>query len=249
MNDRDVLAEIESRLRQAVSFFWATRDTQRKRQGASTGRRDAGDRTAVTGGRHCGEFAALIRELMVSCGLPDSAIHDRRNTQLPGYFRATKDWDLIAVVNGQLVAAVEFKSQVGSFGNNFNNRTEEALGNATDIWTAYREGAFKGSQRPWLGYFMLLEDAPKSTQQRSRFPEPHFEVFSDFKETSYADRYGLLCRRLVRERLYDSACLLLSSRTAGQLGDYREPDEELSFRRFATQLVAHVTAFVRLNNH
>jgi hypothetical protein len=95
----------------------------------------------------------------------------------------------------------------------------------------------------------LREAAPKSTQQRSRFPEPHFEVFSDFKETSSADRYGLLCRRLVRERLYDSACLLLSSRTAGQLGDYREPDEELSFRRFATQLVAHVTAFVRLNNH
>jgi hypothetical protein len=45
---------------------------------------------------------------------------------------------------------MEFKSQIGpSFGNNFNNRTEEALGSATDIWAAYREGAFKPSSRPF----------------------------------------------------------------------------------------------------
>jgi len=164
----------------------------------------------------------------------------------PGFFRATKDWDLIAVVDGNLVAVVEFKSQVGSFGNNFNNRTEEALGNATDLWTAYRDGAFKSSQRPWLGYFMLCEDAPKSTRARKSFPEPHFDVFREFRSTSYADRYALLCKRLVRERLYDSACLLLSTKDTGPLGDYREPDHELSFQVFATQLVAHASAFVKL---
>jgi len=36
--------------------------------------------------------------------------------------------------------------------NNFNNRVEEALGSATAIWTAYREGTFKPSQRPWIGW-------------------------------------------------------------------------------------------------
>jgi len=163
------------------------------------------------------------------------------------FFRATKDWDLIAVLNGRLVAVVEFKSQVGSFGNNFNNRTEEALGNAADIWTAYREGAFKGSARPWLGYFMLLEEAEASTRPRQSFPEPHFSVFPEFLRTSYADRYGLLCKRLVRERLYDSACLLLSSKETGPLGDYREPDNELSFRVLATQLTAHAAAAVKLS--
>ncbi len=40
---------------------------------------------------------------------------------------ARKKWDLL-VVEGCLIAAIEFKSQVGSFGNNYNNRTEEALG-------------------------------------------------------------------------------------------------------------------------
>ena len=247
MKRRDVLADLDTRLRQAVSFFWKTRGAQGERQGASTGDRDRGGRSAVTGGGHCAEFAALVRELLVSSGIPEIAIHDKRSSELPGFFRATKDWDLVAVVNGHLVAVVEFKSQVGSFGNNFNNRTEEALGNATDIWTAYREGAFKGSPRPWLGYFMLLEEAEASTRARKSFPEPHFEVFREFRGTSYADRYALLCKRLVRERLYDSACLILSSKEGGSLGDYREPDSELSFRVFATQLAAHATAAVQLS--
>ena len=34
-------------------------------------------------------------------------------TQLPGYYRSEKKWDLIVVSNGQLVTAMEFKSQVG----------------------------------------------------------------------------------------------------------------------------------------
>lgn len=79
-------------------------------------------------------------------------------------------------MNNQLLAAIEFKSQVGSFGNNYNNRTEEAIGSAADIWAAYREGAFRPSVRPWLGYLMLLEDAPQSVAPiKSR--EPHFQVF------------------------------------------------------------------------
>ncbi len=40
--------------------------------------------------------------------------------------------------------------------------------------------------------------------------EPHFSVFPDFKGASYARRYELLCERLVRERLYNAAALLLT---------------------------------------
>jgi hypothetical protein len=72
---------------------------------------------------------------------------------------------------------MELKSQVGpSFGNDFNNRTEEALGNATDLWATYREGAFKPSDRPWLGYLMLLEETEGSTRP-VRVSGRHFEVF------------------------------------------------------------------------
>lgn len=63
---------------------------------------------------------------------------------------------------------------------------------------------------------------------------------------SYAQRYGLFCERLVRERLYDAACLLLSPAAAGLEGAYREPHPELSFRAFALSLVARSETFVKL---
>ena len=78
----------------------------------------------------------------------------RTALEVPGYYRPEKKWDLLVVVDDQLLVAIEFKSQVGpSFGNNFNNRTEEAIGNAEDVWTAYREGRFGKHQAPVLGYF------------------------------------------------------------------------------------------------
>lgn len=160
---------------------------------------------------------------------------------MPGWYRPEKKWDLLIVVEGRLIAGIEFKSQIGSFGNNYNNRTEEAIGSATDLWAAYREGAFKPSARPWLGYLMLLEEAPGSTHPvASR--EPHFAVFPEFKDASYAQRYEVLLTKLVRERLYDAACFLLSDASNGPKGNYREPAPELSFDNFATSLLGHVMA-------
>lgn len=246
MNADNALRDLDGQLRSAVQFFWTTRNSQGERQGVDTGDRDRGGRAAVTGGGHCGEFVRLVRNLIVCSGIPDARVFTaRRTTDLPGYFRASKDWDLVAVVDGTLLAVVELKSQVGSFGNNFNNRTEEAIGNATDLWTAYREGAFKASPRPWLGYFMMLEDAAGSTRPVG-LREQHFKPFKEFRGTSYADRYAILCKRLVLERLYDAACLILSSRETGPAGDFREPDSQLSFRLFATSLIAHVTTFAKL---
>lgn len=246
MDSDGVFRDLEAQLRSAVAFFWTMRAAQEKRQGAATGDRDRGGRAAVTSGGHCGAFVQLVRDLIVGSGVPEANVYTaRRTTDLPGYFRPTKDWDLLAVADGRLLAVVELKSQVGSFGNNFNNRTEEAIGNATDLWTAFREGAFKNSPRPWLGYFMMLEDAPGSTRPVA-VREQHFGVFKEFRDTSYADRYAIFCRRLVLERLYDAACLILSSRHTGPDGDYREPDVQLSFRSFAASLVAHVTTFAKL---
>jgi hypothetical protein len=82
---------------------------------------------------------------------------------LPGYFRPTKLWDFLVVNEGRLIAALEFKCHVGSsFGNNFNNRTEEAIGTSHDLWAAYRKGAFGKQERPFVGWLMVIEDAPKS---------------------------------------------------------------------------------------
>jgi len=203
----------------------------------------------VTGGAQLNGFVSLIGELVASAGIPRADVYHRKrqSTCLPGFFRPTKGWDLLAVVDGRLLACVEFKSQVGSFGNNFNNRVEESVGSAHDLWTAYREGAFKGSPKPWLGYFMLLEDAPKSRAAVS-VSEPHFPVFDEFRDASYARRYELLCVKLLRERLYDGACLLLSDSRGGRRGEFEEPNEEVGLVRFAASLFAHAKAYSGLRS-
>jgi len=150
----------------------------------------------------------------------------------------------LVVADGTLLAGIEFKSQVGSFGNNYNNRTEEAIGSATDIWAAYREGAFKPSARPWLGYLMLLEEAPGSISP-VQAREPHFKVFHEFKEASYAKRYEILLTKLVRERLYDAACFLMSNAMDGPNGGFSEPAPELSFENFIASLLAKAIAIAK----
>ena len=236
----------QEQLAAAVRHFWITRAAQHRRQEQGSGKRDIGARSAVTAGKHLDGFVALLSNLVKEAGLSDASIHTRLTT-LPGYFRPTKDWDLVIVADGQLLATVELKAQVGSFGNNFNNRVEEAIGNAVDLLTAFREGKFKPSSRPWLGWLMLLEASPKSIKP-VRVSEPHFAVFPEFKETSYAQRYALFCERLIRERLYDATCLILSDEARGLHGEYAEPVPELGFKRFATSLLSHVLAYVKMRD-
>ena len=183
--------DLRKRLAPAIRYFWRTRAGQGAAQGKLTGHRDQGARSEVTGGKQLDGLVSVVTELLVEAGVPDLSVHRKRSTSiLPGFFRPTKQWDLLVAVKGHLLATIEFKSQVGSFGNNFNNRTEEAIGSAADLWTAFREGAFKNSPRPWLGYFILLEKAPGSTSPVA-VDEPHFPVFSEFRGASYAKRYEL----------------------------------------------------------
>lgn len=231
----------EAQLRDAVRYFWTTRDKQSVLQGSKSGLRDSGFRTAVTGGKQMNGFVELVRDFLSESGIEKPNIYCDRSIELPGWFRAEKKWDLLIVANGCLIAAIEFKSQVGSFGNNFNNRSEEALGSATDIWAAYREGAFAPSQRPWLGYFMMLEDADGSTRPIG-VCETHFKVFPEFKNASYAQRYEILLTKLVRERHYDCASLLLSSASEGPKGNYREPSPELTFAGLLKSLEGRIAA-------
>ena len=180
----------------------------------------------------------------MAAGFDRSAITRNVGVELPGFYRPTKKWDLVVVSRRRLVAAIELKSQVGpSFGNNFNNRTEEAIGNAVDVWRAYEAGTF-GAVRPWLAYVFLLEEAPKSTTAvrvaKSIFPPERI-----FTGTSYKDRYHILCQRLVRERLYDAACFVTSSRDPN--APINQPDEELSFVGL-TAAIAGRAAYIKALN-
>jgi len=232
---------LHQELRAAVRLFWQTRKDQTDKQQTS-GKSDQGARAAATGGAQMNGFIRLFRHLIESAGISERCVFTRTKLQLPGFFRPTKEWDVVVVVGGQLVLAIEAKSHVGSFGNNFNNRTEEAMGSSLDLWTAFREGAYKSTIRPWLGYLMLLEDSPKS-QKPVKTREPHFKVFPEFADASYATRYEHFCRRLVRERNYDAACLLTSPSELGLNGVYSQPAHDLEFGVFAKALIAHASAY------
>ncbi|MCX6138523.1 MAG: PaeR7I family type II restriction endonuclease [Ignavibacteriales bacterium] len=231
--------DLEKQIQKAVATYWRVRSTQSMKQ-KSTERIDQGARSAVTGGAHMDGFVDLISHLIEQLDIPQSCIHRSSKLELPGFFRPTKEWDLLVVKNGQLLAAMEFKSQVGpSFGNNFNNRTEEAMGSAVDLWTAYRESAFNSTIKPWLGYLFLLEDCEGSNKP-VKVQEPHFPVLTEFKGASYAKRYEIFCRKLVRERHYSNAAFLMSDAKKGLKGKYSQPAGDLTFEFFAHSLAGQL---------
>jgi len=211
----------------AVRHFW-------KARGQGNVGKQGGTRDAVVGGKNMDGFIALVEKVARHCGLPVSAVQTR-NSQvvLPGFFRATKNWDVLVIRERRLLAVFEFKSQVGSFGNNFNNRSEEAVGSAADLWVAHHHGAYSDGPRrsrhrvaessepllnpglqsdprpPFLAWLMLLEECDASLAA-VRCDEPHFAVFDEFRTASYAQRYQILCERLVERQLYSAAALELS---------------------------------------
>jgi Restriction endonuclease XhoI len=211
--------------RRAIEDFWSVRTRQ-----------------GVRAGQHLDKLAELVGDIFVDEGFAEGNVLRRRQLELSGYYRSEKRWDLLVVYKNVLAAAIEFKSQVGSVGKNINNRVEEAVGSATDVGAAHREGRF-GIVRPWLGYLLLLEDTPEIRKPVSS-SEPFFSVEEVFRETSYKDRYEIFCRRLVEERLYDAACFVtLKQDTADPL---EEPASDLTFTAFASAIKERAKALAAL---
>lgn len=224
----------------AVRFFWQRRQGQAAEQ-AARGSFDQGTRSAVTGGNHMNGFVMSLVEALTAAAVPLQDIVTRRSrTHLPGYFRSSKQWDLVVFRRGQVLAAVELKSQVGSFGNNFNNRTEEALGNSNDLWTAFREGIL-GSTEPFVGFLYLIESHPNSLSPVQTY-SPNLPVLDEFEGASYRDRLGILCRKMMLERKYSSTCAIeASAKDAESVPNYLEIPGSHPSTVFIDRLVKRVS--------
>ena len=249
--------DVDERLREAIQSYWNAR-TKNKAKQVESGKIDAGTRGEVTGGTQMGALEVLVSDILCEAGLKRLDVRTRTSLELPGYFRATKKWDLIVISEDQLILAMEFKSQAGkSIGNNVNNRSEEALGSARDLWTAYREGRFgKGAPTPFLGYLFLLEDR-SNVKQPVKNKEPYFKVDPAFRGppapskaggtvkyqgATYAERYELLCRRLVLERIYNASCFLMATNANPTV--ISQPAPDLTFARFAAALRGHAVTIL-----
>jgi hypothetical protein len=122
------------------------------------------------------------------------------------------------------------------------------------MWTAYREGRFGKSPTPSPGYFFLREDRDnvKTAVNNKKLyfavdPEFRGEAHQGkkgtvkYKGVTYSKRYELLCRRLVLERLYGSACFLMA--TNARKTKITKLADDLTFHRFAAALRGHAVSF------
>jgi len=233
---------LERRFLEAVASFWETRAKNRAKQ-KQRGTLDQGNRAEVTGGTQLGALELLIADLLVEAGLNQLDVRTRTQLEIPGYFRSEKQWDLLVVTKGgginRLVLAIELKSMAGSTGKNLNNRAEEIIGNAVDLWTAYRENRFGYAvPRPFVGYLVLVEDLPEVNRPVTPF-EPYFSVDPIFKQKTYAERWNILCQRLMSENLYTAACCEMITREPS----HRVLDRQTSFQAFAAAIEGHAVTF------
>lgn len=236
------LADFENKARLATIEFWQKRGQAQADQ-VALGRTDAGERGAVTAGKNMDGFTRLMCDLVQANGLQSACIQRNKGVlTLPGFFRPTKLWDLLVLNHGSLIAAIEMKSQVGpSFGNNYNNRAEEAIGTAHDFHTAFSDGKFgMDASQPFLGWLIMVEDAPGSRAPAQRESSPHFAMYPEFRGASYLQRYDILCHKLVRENLYSAACTIASPRTAIADGAFSDMSPLTSLQTFVAKFAGHI---------
>jgi hypothetical protein len=223
---------------QAIAAYWDAKHTQNE---LSVIRNKVGAGTAgsVRGGKHFDAIAALLAKFFLDAGYPPEAIRITKSQglELPGYYRPQKQWDVVVVYHDTLVAAFELKALGGpSFGNNYNNRVEEALGSAVDLRRAALEDLFP-HERPWLGYFFVMEDAPgsRSPVRTANGALPPTKIW---KNKSYQERFAIFCERLMAENLYDAVCYVTSS--SASIVPV-EPVDSLDWRHFSAAINARLT--------
>jgi hypothetical protein len=198
---------------EAVATFWSGRI-----QGTQTAVHDRAFLELIAGDLTAKGYAPHVAQ-----GISDAA------ARIGGYFRASKSWDIVCRDDeGRLSVAIEFKSQVDSYGNNENNRYEEALGSGLDARARYGHAVL-------LGFVLVLCDEEATTRPTTMV---HDEIHPEFRRTSHVDRRALFARRLTGFRVnqmpfYDAAAILLVSRD----GAHRHLDDPaLDLRTFADRL-------------
>ncbi|WP_419838750.1 PaeR7I family type II restriction endonuclease [Candidatus Poriferisodalis sp.] len=229
----------------AIQDFWMIKNDQQAAANLA-GRSDGGTSGSVRAGKHMSPFELLIRQVVEDAGIePDPAPSD--TLYLPGFYRETKSWDVVLQYQGHALAIVEAKSQGSSLANNFNNRVEEAIGQAADVWKSHERGLLISGLRPWVGYLMIVEETTKTTDPKhllgGKAVPAGMKADPLFDGMSYAERYATAFKRLDQERMLDATCVAITSGPES----YEYPNKWLSFNGFAAQLwgrCQHVLAVV-----
>ena len=236
--------DIDARIRNALAHYWDAKSAAKEKNEQSNAV-DVGNRATVTANQHMKGFAQLITHVAELNGL-GALPNPRKNKSrvLPGYFRFSKDWDIIFRDGEELLGVIEMKSQSSSVGNNINSRIEEFLGTGIDFNTSFREQLIPASGRiPFRGLFLHVDDQPAiHTTVNSR--KPLYAADAAFNGASYIERYAIGLRRMIEQNIYNSACLFSSTAESVAAGTYRTYDDDLSIQTFLYELAFHVAGAV-----
>jgi restriction endonuclease XhoI-like protein len=218
-----------ARVDHALRMWLDVRRTQTEASIAS-GRAQEGRRSAVTGGRHMDAVHQLVVDEIRATGATGLHIHKNRGATLPGFYRATKSWDLVLVQGEVPVLAIEYKSMLGSEGKNLNNRADEIFGVAEDT----RQAELKGLLPPKMrrAYIFVMSDNPETSRpigvsRTLGMADPIFDG------ASYVKRMAIMLRRMRDTGLFH---LTWAVAVKEEPFSWYEPDPEVGWNRFAADL-------------
>jgi len=84
---------MDQAIRGTIKNFWKVRDGGK----------------GVTTGKTLDPLVGIMIRTVRESGLPNAEVYTGRNTsQLPGYFRPHKSWDVVILNDGKLIVAIEF---------------------------------------------------------------------------------------------------------------------------------------------
>ena len=228
----DWRVKMNRKMKDALLHMYKNLDEAGTRQ-AERGVHDQGERSKVTGGKHMNPVAEVIRQDLIAGGYEENDVYYKNCClRLPGWFRPSKDWDLLAFGGEELLAAVELKSINSSFGNNANNRSEESLGSAIDVNHAIKNSLIPfNTQPPIIGYVLVVRMCDDSMKKSGEPQKSVYPIDKTFLHASYFERLTIFCKRLLAERLYQAVWVVGVDPINGKIV---EPDKDLTYDKFLT---------------
>lgn len=188
--------------------------------------------------RHMRRLAHFVAQMFVDAGLDESEV--AINGVIPGYYRRSKSWDVVATHKGRLVGLVELKSQVGSEGNNGNNRIEEALGNSFDaVMTQEKAQAF-GELPMWSAFCMVFGSDYSTARQIGMRSRPLFDIDPAFHGMTYGGQLATAIERFIQTGVYDAGWMVASWVENDQHVRYEEPVPTATLDTLRTKINAQV---------
>lgn len=221
-------------IKRALLQVYINLDAAGKRQ-LERGIHDQGARSQVTSGKHLNPIAQAIRTDLIKIGYhEDEVYYEGGCLRLPGWFRPSKDWDLLAFDDSNLLAALELKSINSSFGNNANNRIEESLGSAVDAAHAIKNELIPFQTKPpLLGYVLIVRLCKDSTKPGGAGLSSVYPIDKVYEHVSYFERLSVMCRRLLSEQIYQAVWIVGVNPETGEIV---EPEVDLTYDKFIASL-------------